>query len=65
MDGDGIDVWLGSLADRALDAIVVTVDLWKKDSEIKLLLGTTAEEKRTILELLNERMMGAVLIERD
>lgn len=64
MDGDGIDVWLGSLGDRRLDAIIVTVDLWKKDSEIKLLLGCTAEEKQTILEMLNDRMMSAILIKR-
>lgn len=64
MDGDGIDVWLGSLGDKRLDAIVVTIDLFKKDSEIKLLLGCTAEEKQTILAMLNERMMSAILIER-
>lgn len=64
MDGDGIDVWLGSLGDKRLDAIIVTVDLWKKDSEIKLLLGCTAEEKQTILAMLNDRMMSAILIER-
>lgn len=64
MDGDGIDVWLGGLGDKRLDAIVVTIDLWKKDSEIKLLLGCTAEEKRTILAMLNDRMMSAILIER-
>ena len=64
MDGDGIDMWLGSLGDKRLDAIIVTIDLWKKDSEIKLLLGCTAEEKQTILKMLNERMMSAILIER-
>ena len=65
MDGDGIDVWLGSAGDRKLDAIIVTVDLFKKDSEIKLLLGCTAEDKQTILKMLNERMMSAILVERD
>lgn len=65
MDGGGIDVWVGSIADRALDAIVVIVDLWKRDSEIKLLLGTTAAEKETILKFQNADMMGAILIERD
>ncbi len=64
MDGDGIDVWLGSLQRKALDAIIVTVDLFKRDSEIKLLLGCTAEEKQTILDMLNDRMMSAILIER-
>lgn len=64
MDGDGIDVWLGSLGDKRLDAIIVTIDMYKKDSEIKLLLGCTPAEKQTILTMLNERMMSAILIER-
>lgn len=64
MDGDGIDVWLGGLGGKRLDAIIVTIDMYKKDSEIKLLLGCTAEEKQTILTMLNERMMSAILIER-
>lgn len=44
MDGGGIDVWRGTRADQVLDAVIVTVDAVKKDSEIKLLIGVTAEE---------------------
>jgi inorganic pyrophosphatase len=40
-DGEAIDVWQGSLPDRRLDAVVCTVDLAKRDAEIKLLLGCT------------------------
>lgn len=64
MDGGGIDVWLGGLGGKRLDAIIVTIDMYKKDSEIKLLLGCTPAEKQTILTMLNERMMSAILIER-
>lgn len=39
MDGCGIDVWQGSLDADLCDAVICTVDLLKKDSEIKLLLG--------------------------
>ena len=45
MDGGGIDVWRGSLTDEKCDAIICTVDLLKRDSEIKLLIGCTEEEK--------------------
>ena len=44
MDGDGIDVWVGSDSKKQLDAIMCIVDLTKRDSEIKLLIGCTDEE---------------------
>ena len=65
MDGGGIDVWLGSDPARRLDALVCTVDLMKRDSEIKLLLGCTEEEKRDILRQHNESVyMKGILIRR-
>ena len=65
MDGGGIDVWRGSDAAGKLDAIICTIDLKKKDSEIKLLIGCTRDEKKLIMEFhdLNEYMKG-LLIER-
>lgn len=44
MDGGGIYLWKGTKENPVIDAIICTVDLWKKDSEIKLLLGCTADE---------------------
>ena len=63
-DGEGIDVWRGSLPDGRLDAIVCTVDSEKRDSEVKLLLGCSPAEKQVILDFLNLGCMAAVLIER-
>lgn len=53
MDGGGIDVWVGTAADRNVDAIICTVDLRKRDSEIKILLGCTEEEKASIYQMHN------------
>ena len=65
MDGDGIDLWLGSLGGATADAIICTVDLLKRDSEIKLLIGCTEEEKTKILEFHNDsEYMKGILIER-
>lgn len=50
MDGGGIDVWRGSDSAGKLDAIICTVDLKKNDSEIKLLIGCTWDEKNIIME---------------
>lgn len=63
-DGDGIDVWIGSLADRAVTAIVCTVDLVKRETEIKLLLGCTPAEAQVILAAHNDGAQSAILIER-
>lgn len=63
-DGGGIDVWLGSLPDRSLTAVVCTVDLIKRDTEIKLLLGCTKAEAQIILATHNSGPQAATLIER-
>lgn len=66
MDGGGIDVWLGSSADKKVNAIICTVDLIKKDSEIKLLIGCTEEEINTVYEFHNStEYMKGLLIKRE
>ena len=65
-DGDGIDVWLGSGEDRTLRAVLLSVDLEKRDSEIKLLLGLSEAETGAIYAFYNEYPgMKALLIERE
>ncbi len=65
MDGGGIDVWRGSLPDEQVNAIICTVDLMKKDSEIKLLIGCTEEEINTVHEFHNDsEFMKGILIRR-
>lgn len=63
-DGDGIDIWLGTLPDQKFDAIVCTADKHKRDSEIKVLLGCTQKEKETIVNFLLSNEVGAFLINR-
>ena len=64
MDGGGIDVWRGTDPERGLDALLVTVDAQKRDSEIKLLIGLTEAEKQTVYQAQNEAGMHALLIRR-
>ena len=64
MDGAGIDVWVGS-GDKKIDAIMCIVDLVKKDSEIKILIGCTEEEKLEVYKMHNEtQYMKGILIRR-
>ena len=66
MDGGGIDVWLGSLVDKQVNAIICTVDLMKKDSEIKLLIGCTEEETNIVYDFHNStEFMKGMLIRRE
>ena len=65
MDGEGIDIWRGSLTTGSVDAIVCTVDLFKRDSEIKLLVGCTEEEMDIIYQFHNQTaLMKGILIRR-
>lgn len=64
MDGEGIDVWVGT-GGKKIDAIMCIVDLMKKDSEIKILLGCTEEEKAIVNKTHNETpYMKGILIRR-
>jgi inorganic pyrophosphatase len=63
-DGDGLDVWVGSLPDRQVTAVVCTVDLKKRDAEVKILLGCTSREAHDILAVHNIGFQSAVLVER-
>ncbi len=61
-DGGGIDVWCGSLntvmnknTPKTLTGILCTFDTLKRDAEIKLLVGYTEEDIRTI-ELFHKEM---------
>jgi coenzyme F420-0:L-glutamate ligase/coenzyme F420-1:gamma-L-glutamate ligase len=64
-DLDGIDVWVGSLNERRLDAVLMTVDSNKRDAEIKLLLGCSEQEKQGILDFMNGFSMRAVMMRRE
>lgn len=64
-DGGEIDVWRGSNSAGQIDAIICTVDLKKKDSEIKILIGCTEEEKKRVYEFHNEtELMKGIMIRR-
>ena len=65
MDGSGIDVWRGADGDF-VDAIICTVDMMKRDSEIKILIGCSEHEKLLILEAHNNSdYMKGILIRRN
>ena len=63
-DGDPIDVWIGSLPEHRVSAVIVTLDRAKRDSEIKLLIGCTPDEATLILAFHQRGTQSALLVER-
>ncbi len=65
VDGGGVDVWRGSLSETEVVAVLCTIDLVKKDVEIKLLVGCTPEEVGLLHGLVNnDKYMRGTLIKR-
>jgi inorganic pyrophosphatase len=64
-DGDGIDVWVGTAGHRRLTAIAATVDMKKRDAEIKLIIGCTDSEVAVIEAFYSGPYMSAIVIKRD
>ena len=63
-DGGGIDVYLGSIRPAEVGGVIVSVDLFKRDAEIKVLLGCTEEEMQVALGNHNAASLGAMLVRR-
>ena len=63
-DGGGLDVWVGAQTSARLERIICTIDLNKKDIEIKLLIGCSEADLKTIMDFHNSDEMRAILIRR-
>lgn len=63
-DSQWIDVWLGSSGDDKINGILCSVDLQKKDVEIKLLVGCTDADLVNIQSFSNQGSMRVMLIQR-
>lgn len=61
-DGNEIDVWLGSLENKVLNAIACTVDILKRDTEIKLIVGCSDHEIEIINKFYTSEYMSAIIL---
>ena len=65
-DGEGLDVWLGTADEKRLNAVICTVDLDKRDAEMKLMVGCTDEEMKYIEDFYNTWPdMGGYIVRRE
>jgi inorganic pyrophosphatase len=63
LDGGGIDVFVGSL-EAKITGVFMTVDLHKRDAEMKVLLGCSRNEMHLVHEFLNWDKFGGALFVR-
>jgi inorganic pyrophosphatase len=64
VDGNAIDVWRGSAGHLKLTAVACTVDVKKKDAEIKLIIGCTEKEINIIEKHHSGKYMSCIIIRR-
>jgi inorganic pyrophosphatase len=63
-DGREVDVWIGTQDPNRVVGVLLTIDLGKRDIEMKLLLGCTTAEMAQILAWTNSDQMQAALVPR-
>jgi inorganic pyrophosphatase len=63
-DAGGLDIWVGAQTSARLEGIICTIDLNKKDIEIKVLIGCSDADLKTVIDFQNSDAMQAILIRR-
>ena len=62
IDSSGVDIWVGSSEMKKVVGVLWTVDLLKRDTELKILLDCTDTEIKLILDFVNDMDMRAINI---
>jgi inorganic pyrophosphatase len=65
IDAGGVDIWVGSHGGKRVVGVLCTVDLLKKDTELKIVMDCTEEEINQILQFTNHGEMRAVYLKKD
>jgi inorganic pyrophosphatase len=65
MDKGGVDIWVGSLGEKKVVGALCTVDLFKRDTELKIIYDCTEEEIWSIIAYINEDQMRGIYIQRE
>jgi inorganic pyrophosphatase len=55
-DGEGVDVWIGTLADRRVVGVLCAIDGLKGEVEVKLLLGCSPSEIGSIQAFFSQQL---------
>ena len=64
-DGASLDLYLGTVPQKELPAVIITTDLYKRDVEVKLIISCSASEIKIAYEHSNTGYMHALLVLRN
>ncbi len=64
MDSGGVDIWVGSLRVNKVVGVLCTVDLLKRDTELKIMYDCTQDEVKAILDFVNGDQMRGIYLKR-
>lgn len=65
VDVGGVDIWIGSSGEKKVNGVLCTVDMLKKDTELKIVYDCTPEEINLILRFINAKHMRAIYLDRN
>jgi len=64
-DSGGVDIWVGALGEKKVVGVLCTVDLLKRDTELKIICDCSHDEIQSIVNFVNFDQMRALYIKRD
>jgi len=65
IDSGGVDIWVGSEGEKRVIGALCTVDLFKRDAELKILYDCTESEVLSILHFINHGDMRGYFVKRE
>ena len=65
IDSGGVDIWVGTLGEKKVVGALCTVDLFKRDTELKIIYDCTQGEIRSIVEFIDSDQMKGIFIARE
>jgi inorganic pyrophosphatase len=65
LDSGGVDIWVGSLGEKKVVGVLCTVDLFKRDTELKIIYDCTDDEIQSINNFVNIDQMRALYLKRE
>jgi inorganic pyrophosphatase len=65
LDSGGVDIWVGSIGKHEVVGVLCTVDLLKRDTELKILYDCTDFEIQLIHDFANDHNMRAFYIKME
>ncbi len=63
-DHTGVDIWVGTLGGRQIAGVLCTVDLLKRDTELKVVYDCSEAEIEAIKRFVDTDQMQAIFIKR-